>query len=668
MISFTRGLVLRRGERTLEFERDLGNGEVQFKHLDNFEVKTFSMAKILKEIIYGTYQIVHSRTSLASRPDEVKDMDFVVLPARITSAQEALISFRMHYVKAALRMRATAGSHGQCSRVLKATKRPSGADDAESKLLESIKTPSPATLMRWLMIYQRSGNNPYLLCDRRALVIKPKKLCRVVEQIIEDAITRHYLQLRGKSIRDTWRHAVQMVQSTNRRDGATLQEPSVRTVNRRVLEIPEFIRDSKRFGLGYARNKWRYSLKGDQSTRILERVEIDHTMLDVWVLDPISGVPLGRPWITVVIDRMSGYILGVYISFYGPSCASVANAIKVAIFPKDDIVSAIPDIQTRWTAMGVAELYVVDNGLEFHSHTFRRIAWELRADLLYNPVHQPWLKSAIERSMMEFNRMLPWQGKVFAPVKNMLPIDPRKSAAILFDDFCAAVIHWAAEVHPNKIHPKTLVRPIDFWEEGRELAPPAMFPPSIKNLELATGISTQRTIDGDGVFFQYMRYNSVELQDYCRSHGRKFRSEVRFNPDDLGQMHVHLPKASEWINVPLQRPTQAYGSGLSLIQHQINREEAGKKLTRANAEVELEHARQRNIDRWSEALRKGVKVRKHSDLIRYQGYTSVKLYRGTTENPTPAATPILPEASQISTELLADVMPFRAFSLDEELE
>lgn len=664
MITFTRGLVLRRGERTLEFERDLGNGEVQFKHLDNFEIKTFALAKIYKDLLDGKVRIVRSSSQPLSTLAEPEDIEITVLPSRLDAMQEALIAFRMHYIRAAIRMRATAGSEDQCAQVIAGLERPQGADGAENDAMDAMQTPKPATLMRWLKIYQQSGGNPFLLCDRRALAIKPKRIGAVIEGIVEEAVIKHYLQLRGKTIRETCHQAGLMVDSVNRRDGSILTAPSERTVNRRVLEIPAFVRDSKRFGVAYARNKWRYSLAGDQSTRILERAEIDHTMLDVWVLDPVSGVPLGRPWITVIIDRMSGYILGIYISFYGPSSATVANALKVSILPKDDIVASIPEIQVRWTAMGIAELYVVDNGLEFHSRTFRRIAWELRADLLYNPVHQPWLKSAIERSMMEFNRMLPIQGKVFAPIKNMLPADPKKSAAILFDDLCSAVIHWAVEVHPRHIHPKTLVRPIDLWDEGRQSAPLPMLPTNMANLELATGIATQRTIDGDGVFFQYMRYNSVELQDYCRRNGRSFRTEVRFNPDDLGMMHVQLPKASEWIAVPLQRPSSNYGGGLSLIQHQINREEAGKKLTRANAEDELVRAQGRIREHWAEAVRTGVKVRKHSDLIRHQGLTSARLLANDSHSLDRET--VLPEVSQLSLDVLGDVMPFPSFSLKDD--
>jgi putative transposase len=188
----------------------------------------------------------------------------------------------------------------------------------------------------------------------------------------------------------------------------------------------------------------------------------------------------------------------------------------------------------------------------------------------------------------------------------------------------------------------------------------------LQHLELATGISTERTIDGDGVFFQYLRYNSPELQDYCRQYGRKFRTEVRFNPDDLGFMNVRLPKAQEWLPVPLQRPAQTYGAGLSLLQHQINRIEAGERLNRRNAEEELMKAEQRNRDRWSEAIRVGVKVRKHSDLIRQQGLTSAKLFQ-LENNPSPTLASQM-EVSPIAANLLPEVVPFKSFTLNEELE
>ncbi|WP_382161537.1 Mu transposase C-terminal domain-containing protein [Hydrogenophaga sp. ANAO-22] len=667
MLSFARGLVLSRGLRTFEFERALEEGKVQFKFLDTFEVRTFQVSKLYNEILAGDVKLVHpvQQTSQLALDETVA----LKLPSVMTPLQDALIAFRMVYIKAAIRDRASPGSIRQLNAVIARVDR-NGVDpnigvDAEVlTLVSNLRTPTAWTLMNWLKRYRHGGANPYVLCDLRPLAKRAKRLTRAAELIMEAIISKHFLQLRGKSIKATHDQVRQEIEHVNRRDGSKLTAPSEKTVARRIQEIPEYVRDMKRFGIAYARNKWRFSLKGDQSTRILERVEIDHTLLDIWVLDPLSGVPLGRPWITVVMDRFSGYVLGLYISFYGPSCGTVTKAIKCSILPKGDLISGIPEIDQFWSAMGVPECFVVDNGLEFHSRSFRRIAWNLRCDLIYNPVRQPWLKASIERVMMEFNRILPLQGKVFAPMKNAQRSDPAKTAAILFDDLCSCLLIWAAKVHPFQIHPKTLVRPVDLWEEGRASSPPSLLPTDLSHLELAAGISTERVIGGDGIFFHYMRYNSPELQDYRRGHGETFRTEIRFDPDNLGWMHVHLPKAQQWIQVQLQRPHFEYGNGLSLLQHELIRKEAGARLTRVNAEEVLLIAQRDLNDRWNLAIKRGIKTRKDADLIRAQGLTSASVVRD--QSSMGNAPQAVPEASPAILNNLPQVMPFKAYSVDEE--
>lgn len=663
MLSFARGLVLNKGLRTLEFERDLGEGKVQFKFSDTFEVHTFQVSKLYQAILAGEVKQVH-----ASQPTSRPPLDesvVVRLPSVLSPMQEAIIAFRMRYINAAVRDRASPGSATQLAKVIaKVQKDAADMDGDERKLIEHLEAPKPSTLINWLKRYRRAGGNPFVLCDMRAIAFKPKRIASAVETVVEEMISKHYLQLRGKSMKATYKKVCEEVRQINRREGTELCPPGERTVIRRIHEIPEYVRDMKRLGPAYAKNKWRYSLKGDQSTRILERVEIDHTLLDIWVLDPRTGVPLGRPWITVVMDRLSGYVLGVYISFYGPSSGTVSKAIRCSILPKDDLIAGIPEIEGHWSAMGVPECYVVDNGLEFHSRAFRRIGWHLRADIIYNPVRQPWLKASIERVMMEFNRVLPGRGKVYAPIKNAQVLNPEKTAAILFDDLCTCLLVWAAKVHPLHIHPKTLCRPFDLWEEGRLSAPPSLLPTDLTPLELAAGISAERVIGGDGVFFHYMRYNSLELQDYRRHYGLTFRTEIRFDPDNLGWMHVNLPKADRWIQVELQRPNFDYGNGLSLLQHELIRKEAGKRLTRANADEVLLVAQNELSDRWSNAIKRGIKVRRDSDLIRAQGLTSARIAKGNgslDRKPQP-----LPEPSAAIVDRLSKVMPFAGYTLNED--
>lgn len=397
MITFGAGLVLREGDRTFEFERQIDSTRLQFKYLDNYEIRTFTLAALYTSILNKSIIPVHQNGHVIQAPGKLafKEQEYSY-PLALAKEQEERLNYRLKYVRDALAMRVSPYSLGQCGRAIQ---------EIASKSLDA-KPPSASTLRNWLKKFLCSGSNPFSLLDLRPLVKRPKRIGQQTEALIDAALAKHYMQRSGVSVAETYRRLISSIKSKMRAEDCEIPEPSLRTVQRRVNEIDPYVRDFNRHGSDYAKKKWRYSLKGDQSTRILERVEVDHTWLDLWVLDPTSGVPIGRPWITVVMDRMSGYILGLYISFYGPSVATVAHAIKNSILPKDELISALPEIAVPWTAMGVAELYVLDNGLEFHANAFKRLMWELRADLLYNPVRQPWLKASVERVMMEVNRIL----------------------------------------------------------------------------------------------------------------------------------------------------------------------------------------------------------------------------------------------------------------------
>ncbi len=662
MITFGRGLVLRSGERQLEFERDLGDGRVQFKYLDNFEVCTFRMSKLYQGILDRRYIPAH----VPAHSELSVDTQSQPLPAVLTEQQQALITFRMGFVRAFIED----GKSAPRTR----TRRELICQQVWDVWISNvtlvfkhrlIKKPSVGAVEVWLRKFRQGDASPYVLLDQRSFVVRPKRVDTNVDALVDHVLATHYLKLNGVSAKKAHGLIKAQIKQTNQQQGSSLAAPSESTVLRRVQSLPPYICDLKRVGVGYARNQWRYSLKGDQSTRILERVEIDHTLLDIWVLDPRTGIPLGRPWITLVIDRFSGYLLGVYISFYGPSVATVASAIKESIFPKDRYTEMLRSPQLAWTAMGCAETYVVDNGLEFHAQQFQRIAWELRSDLIYNPVRSPWYKSSIERTIMEANRALPLQGKVHRPLANAVRINPAKSAAITFDDLCTCLIEWASQVHPLRIHPKTLVRPWDLWEEQRSSTPPPALPTNLSGLELMCGLGAQRRVDGDGVFFNYLRFNSVELQDYRREHGSALRTEIRFNPEDLRQIFVQLPKARSWLTVPLQRSMFACDQPMSLMQLQVLRAEAGRKLTKANAPEMFERALISLSERWQEATRRGVRKRQDKTLTRLQGMTSVPLTLTAAATSAISDTPPL-ELSPAMYEVLPEVIPFKSFSLDED--
>lgn len=61
--------------------------------------------------------------------------------------------------------------------------------------------------------------------------------------------------------------------------------------------------------------------------------QADHTKVDVLVADR-TGVVLGRPWLSTVVDTYSRCIMGIHLGFDAPSAAVVCLALRHAILPK----------------------------------------------------------------------------------------------------------------------------------------------------------------------------------------------------------------------------------------------------------------------------------------------------------------------------------------------
>ena len=84
----------------------------------------------------------------------------------------------------------------------------------------------------------------------------------------------------------------------------------------------------------------------------LSVVEIDHTIADVHLIEPTTGETIGRPVLTMMIDRATRVILGMLLSLEAPSQLSIALCLHHCTFPKDDWLKrlGLPDAVGRDSA------------------------------------------------------------------------------------------------------------------------------------------------------------------------------------------------------------------------------------------------------------------------------------------------------------------------------
>lgn len=629
------GLLLRRGERVLAVRRIIDNKTVVLEDQATGAFSNTSVAKLSADVLDGTLALVHTTyVSPDASPPEEKPVDLVAsldsLPERyrkeLLRRRAYIAHLRRHGLSRGMRRDIRKKLAALTARLASNGGHECADDDPTEKELRgrlTLPVPSASTVMNWWRVFELEGTAPSALISKNVDRKRRRVLPDFVFTVIMEKLRGHYCTRARPPLTDT-------VIEINRRlehlpqQGESYQV-SESTVRRALTEIEPFAVDAARYGTAYARNKWRYSLKGVCASRPLERVEIDHTLLDLVVVHDQTGMPLGRPTVTVVVDAYSGYVLGFFISFWGTGLPATLSAIRQAVLPKDEITAAAPGLTRPWLAWGLHDLWVVDNGLEFHSPQFRLAALEMGCDVLFCRVRQPWLKPIVERTMLDLKMSLPKEGLVRKGLTNELPLDPSKSACIRFSDLCFALLKAFVDVHPLQVNDRRLARPLDLFAEGLASMPMPELPADLRSFDLLGCMSRPLTVGNEGVVMDYLRWNSTELQAIRRGADIKLETMVKFQPGDLGMAYVQDPDSKRWLCVPSTH--REYTAGLSLIQHRAVRQMRKDGLKGISAEKQYLIAKAELNEMWAIAVKTGRKL-KGLQLRAMQGLTSADVLGG----------------------------------------
>ena len=574
--SLTVGLVVKHGGRTLEFDRRLEDGTIVFIDQLDRAPSRLSIGKLTREISDGAIQVVRGDRASAGAEEslttQIQDL------ASIDEKYVHELAGRLSYIDALRRQGLRRGMRASIRAALPEV----------AKTLGQPRWPSASAVMGWWRELERSGGNTHAVISGNAGRQQRRRIHPTVEVVLKQAIKAEYCNRARKSQAHVHCMVHRQLESLAQKgdippEAATV---SAATIARRLRDdIDGFTLDTTRYGAAFAKNKWRYSLGGVGASRPLERFEIDHTVLDIVVVCDRTGLPLGRPTITVIVDSFSGYICGFFISFRGTGIAPTLSALKLAMLPKDQFSDAAFGLENPWLGYGIPELMVVDNGLEFHSLQFLRVALALNADLRFCAVRQPWLKPVVERSMRTINASLPASGRVERRIDNYLPINPDESAALTFSALSLGLLKAFVDVHPFEVNERKLARPFDLFSDGFQRVPPPNLPVDTSYLDIIVAPSKELTVGNEGVVTDYLRFNSPDLQQMRRRVGERFRTMVTIPHENLECIHVQDPKTKAWLAVPSCNPE--YTTGLSLVQHKAIRTFRRERLTGRDAIADL---------------------------------------------------------------------------------
>jgi putative transposase len=378
------------------------------------------------------------------------------------------------------------------------------------------------------------------------------------DAIIREAIEAVYLNRQqapvSQVIEEVHRHCHQ----------AGISPPSAGAVRRRVqaLSVHETVR--QRQGSQALRRRAAPVIGTfPDSPYPLAVIQIDHTPVDLIIVDDSEREPIGRPYLTVAIDVYSRCITGFCLSLDPPSAVTVSLCLTHAVLAKEEWLAA-RGIEGDWPIWGKPERLHVDNAAEFHSDALCRGCEQHSMELDHRPVGQPHYGGIVERvigTLMQLVHDLP--GTTFSNVAERGDY-PSEGRAVLT---LAELEHWLSVAIVNYYHQKPHaglnVPPLIRYREGvqrrrDELGQP--YPPVPGNAQ-AFIIDflpvVWRTVQRHGFMIDHIAYYSDALRPWIGDPSLgKFL--IRRDPRDLSRVYVLDPQSQQYLEVPyrcLARPS-----------------------------------------------------------------------------------------------------------------
>lgn len=431
--------------------------------------------------------------------------------------------------------------------------------------------PHWTTVFRWKNRYLNAGSDLLALVDdTKNKGNRSQRYPTEVIDMVDKAIQERFLRLERHTIQETLDYAISLVTTDNqlRPQSALLPHPTRRLVTSRIEAIPAFDRYAARHGRTAAVKRFRSVQNHRVTNAPLERAEIDHTPLDLMVIDDDSGLPLGRPYITACIDDYTRCLLGLYISFEPPSHFTVSQCLMHAFMPKTDLQKKFPAVQNPWQPHGVMRELVVDNGQEFHSSSLENACYSLGIEIHYSARKTPWFKGKIERFLGTLNRAVAHgsPGSTFSNIFAKEDYNPEKFAIVRYETLKKIASIWVVDVYHQQIHRSLGVPPEVMW--SKSVQPEDILVPSDPfQLGFILGRSEERVLSHKGIELYGLQYNSPELTRLRRKLGEKLTVQVRVDAANLGYVAVLSPDKTETFKVPALQ--FAYASGLSEWQHRV---------------------------------------------------------------------------------------------------
>jgi len=421
-----------------------------------------------------------------------------------------------------------------------------------------------ATIYRWLDRFETIGTVSSLSTSYENCGAKGKsRLNESVNAIIEAVLEDLYLNKQQYPLSFIHMKIVEKCNNLN------LKAPNINTIRNRIKDInPKLI----------AKHRKGTSIRDTRGTpgkfpdvkMPLDVIQIDHTKMDVIIVDEKTRQEIGRPFITVAIDVYSRMIYGFYISLEAPSYFSVGQCLLNAILPKDDILKN-QNVEGEWPVYGLPRAVHVDNAKEFRGISLQKFCQEYRITDIYRPVARPEFGAHVERvikTAMQNVHLLP--GATFSNIFDKGTYDSQKEAAMTIDELEQWYTDFVVNIYHKVEHSSIGMTPEEklyqgMFGVGGNIPFLPTVPADTLKLRMSLLPSMKRTVQKNGITIDYITYFSETLRKWIvPASYKRFYKDIdtkkvicRRDPRDISKIYIYDEDTNDYIVVPysdIKRP------------------------------------------------------------------------------------------------------------------
>lgn len=317
------------------------------------------------------------------------------------------------------------------------------------------------TLYKWLKAYLISGHVSALVPAKAGRKVGTRMLTPEQEEVIRSSIEDKYLS----QDRGTAQDVVEEVEKRCKR--LRIGVPNHNTVRTRIRDLPKAATLRKRGLRDDARDQYQ-PIRGafPGADHPYSVVQIDHTPANVIVVDEVSRLPIGRPYLTLAIDVKTRMVVGLYLSMDPPSAVAVGICLSQAICTKREYLATL-GVGGDWPVWGVMGKVHCDNAKEFRSRTLMLACEDYGIDLQYRMKKTPHYGGHIERLMGTAAKIfLGLPGKTFSNPKQRKGYDSEQKAAMTLREVEAYFVDYIVNKYHKGLHSALSMTPLAAWERG----------------------------------------------------------------------------------------------------------------------------------------------------------------------------------------------------------